>query len=44
MLAMVPDEEKRHPSLTVPLAAWAERMIAGAPTGVANAAAVSPVA
>ena len=39
MLAMVPDDENRQPSLTVPPAAWAERMIAGD----AKAAAASPV-
>jgi hypothetical protein len=44
MLAIVPDEENRHPSLTVPLAAWAERTIAGMPTGAVSAVTPSPVA
>src|ERR1700744_3389466 len=43
ILAMVPDEENRQPSLTVPLAAWAERMIAGIASGVASADRPSPV-
>jgi hypothetical protein len=41
---MVPDDENRHPSFTVPLAAWAERTIAGIPIGDANPAAATPVA
>ena len=44
ILAMVPDDENRQPSLTVPLAAWAERTIAGITTDDANAAAATPVA
>jgi hypothetical protein len=41
---MVPEEENRHPSLTVPPAAWAERTIAGMAIGVVKAVTPSPVA
>src|SRR6201986_4305732 len=44
ILAMVPEEENKHPSLTVPSAALAERINPGMATGDANAAAPSPVA
>src|SRR5438876_4787004 len=43
ILAIVPEDENRHPSLTVPAAAWAERTIAGIATDVVSAAAPSPV-
>src|SRR5712691_7141576 len=43
MLAIVPEDENRQPSLTVPPAAWAERTIAGIATDVVSAAAPSPV-
>src|SRR6267142_2124493 len=42
MLAIVPEDENRQPSLTVP-AAWAGRTIAGIATDVVSAAAPSPV-
>ena len=42
MLAIVPEDENRQPSLTVP-AALAERTIAGIATDVVSAAAPSPV-
>src|SRR6266478_4506551 len=43
MLAIVPEDENRQPSLTVPPAAWAGRTIAGIATDVVSAAAPSPV-
>src|ERR1700741_4099669 len=43
MFAIVPDDENRQPSLTVPPAACAERTIAGIATEVVSAAAPSPV-
>jgi hypothetical protein len=43
MLAIVPEDENRQPSLTVPPAACAGRMIAGIATELVSAAAPSPV-
>jgi len=43
ILAIVPDDENKQPSLTVPPAACAERTIAGIATDVVSAAAPSPV-